>query len=289
MIHIKSHGKTILTGEHAVIRGAPAVVIPNLHQTLEVHYDASKSFHIICEDSITSNIFETHLHNLWHMGQRYLNIPQTDLRGELHIRNTVPIARGCGFSGAFSVIVAKLLHHIYELNPSTESIFNLGLYFETQFHGSSSGADIAGAMSHQPIWFQQHSMRVIDCHHTGYFYLFDSQQISHTKKCVEQVSAMQNLKIDETMCLASGLMLKGLESNEYSSELIGQSLHLANSCFAQWNLITPEVQKTQDYISSLGAMASKVTGAGGGGYVVGYFKQPLVNQIDDLHFQPLTI
>ena len=56
MITLVSHGKTILTGEHAVIRGAPAVVVPNLHQTLTLTYDVSKPFKVICNDQITSGI-----------------------------------------------------------------------------------------------------------------------------------------------------------------------------------------------------------------------------------------
>lgn len=288
MITLQSHGKTILTGEHAVIRGAPAVVIPNHHQALTIRFDASKPFKLTCHDDMTLKIFESHLPELWQMGQTFLGQAPKALVGEVWIENTVPIARGCGFSAAFSVVVAKLLHHVYHLTPNTESLFKLSLHFEMHFHGSSSGADIAGAMSTQPIWFQDKKIQPIQCHHKGYFYLFDSDQISHTKKCVSQVSNMNDLRIDDEMSLASGLMIKGLENTNYSLELIAQSIHMADACFQQWGLITPEIKAIQDKIKVLGGIASKVTGAGGGGYVLGFFEHLLANQAS-LDAQLLTI
>ena len=288
MIKLTSHGKTILTGEHAVIRGAPAIVIPNLHQSLSIHFDETKPFKVICQNEVTAKIFEAHFPNLWQIGQDYLGKKTNAPQGELVIQNHVPIARGCGFSAAFSVIVAKLLHHFYDLETNIENIFKLSLHFETQFHGNSSGADIAGAMSTKPIWFKNHDMRVINCQHQGYFYIFDSGQISHTKKCVEKVTLMADPKIDLDMALASGLVLKGLENKYYSLELISQGIQLANECFEKWGLVTPEVKKIQEEIAALGGITSKVTGAGGGGYVLGYFKEPLLVNDKD-HCEHLKI
>lgn len=278
MITLQSHGKTILTGEHAVIRGAPAVVIPNHHQILTIRYDATKPFKLTCHDSMTLKIFESHLPELWQMGQTFLGQAPRSLTGELNIENSVPIARGCGFSAAFSVIVAKLLHHVYDVPQNIDSLFNLSLHFEMHFHGSSSGADIAGAISTQPIWFQDKKIHPIQCHHQGYFYLFDSNQISHTKKCVSQVNNMNEPRIDDEMSLASGLMIKGLESTDYSLELISQSIQLADNCFQKWGLVTPEIHTIQANIKALGGIASKVTGAGGGGYVLGYFEHLLSDE-----------
>lgn len=278
MITLQSHGKTILTGEHAVIRGAPAVVIPNHHQTLMICYDASKPFKLTCHDDMTLQIFESHLPELWQMGQTFLGQKTETFTGELNIENSVPIARGCGFSAAFSVIVAKLLHHVYDIPQNIDSLFKLSLHFEMHFHGSSSGADIAGAMSTHPIWFQDKQIHPIQCHHQGYFYLFDSNQISHTKKCVSQVNNVNEPCIDDEMSLASGLMVKGLESTDYSLELISQSIQIADTCFQKWGLVTPEIQTIQANIKALGGIASKVTGAGSGGYVLGYFEHLLSNE-----------
>jgi mevalonate kinase len=47
-----------------------------------------------------------------------------------------------------------------------------------------------------------------------------------------------------------------------------KSIKKSNNCFEQWGLITDAVKKHQDLLLEQGALAVKLTGSGGGGYVL---------------------
>lgn len=289
-ITFKAHGKVVLTGEHAVIRGHPALVIPNLDQSLVVNYDATGQQEMIADDDRTQWVFDHHWLQCWQLGQSYLNRPIEPLKGSLHIKNLIPIARGCGFSAALSVITAKLLNHVYDLSYDVNALFKLSMQLEDHFHGQSSGVDVAGALAEKPIWYQRHKpLGTLSPNFKGAFYLFDSQQISHTKDCVAKVNAMERPDLDGQMALASGLLRQGLEDHHHSDLLIPRALNLGHDCFMQWQLMPQELIYLQDQIKQLGALASKVTGAGDGGYLLAYFKTPLTHQHDDLAPQALMI
>jgi mevalonate kinase len=47
-----------------------------------------------------------------------------------------------------------------------------------------------------------------------------------------------------------------------------QAIELAQSCFVDWNLVPAEAQQHINLLKSNGALACKMTGSGGGGYVL---------------------
>jgi mevalonate kinase len=287
-VTFKAHGKVILTGEHAVIRGYPAIVIPNLGQSLLVTYDATGTQAVTADDDRTQWVFEHHWPQCWQLGQMYLNRPIEPFQGALHIQNLIPIARGCGFSAALSVITAKLLNHVYDLSYDQSALFKLSMHLEDHFHGQSSGVDVAGALANKPIWYQRNKpLKTLSTKHKGTFYLFDSQQISHTKDCVAKVNTMKRPDLDAQMALASGLLRQGLDDHHHSDLLISRALNLGHDCFMQWQLMPQELIYLQDQLKQLGALASKVTGAGDGGYLLAYFEKPLSHNHHDLLPQPI--
>ena len=50
---------------------------------------------------------------------------------------------------------------------------------------------------------------------------------------------------------------------------------MANECFTSWQLMTPELEVLSHQMLEMGAIATKVTGAGGGGLMLGLWETPL--------------
>ena len=53
-----------------------------------------------------------------------------------------------------------------------------------------------------------------------------------------------------------------------------KSIKKSNNCFEQWGLVTETVKNHQKTLLDAGALAVKLTGSGGGGYVLSLWENP---------------
>ena len=148
---------------------------------------------------------------------------------------------------------------------------------EDHFHGKSSGIDIAGVIHSSPIYYRgQHEIEPIKMAFNGYFYLCHSNEVSPTKQCVNAVEKMHAPKIDEQMAVATGLVRSGLSTSGVDGILlVEEGIKMANECFKSWQLMTPQLEELSHIMSQMGAVATKVTGAGGGGLMLGLWEKSL--------------
>lgn len=173
MTKIISSGKLILSGEHAVVYGAPACAIA-LNKTIEGDYQSSSDAHIriqcvalnIEEEISIEKILTVHKT----LTQRYVDFTHHNLEinqviehpielcwftiaqvfaeagfvSALDITLKTDIPLGCGMGSSAALIINLILgiNALFDLRFSQEKIFSLALAAENLQHGYSSGLDI---------------------------------------------------------------------------------------------------------------------------------------------------
>jgi mevalonate kinase len=144
---------------------------------------------------------------------------------------------------------------------------------EHRFHGRSSGMDVAVISAGEPISFSmERGARVIEVREVPRFTFHDTGLRCRTSECVLRVEKFREerpmvaMKVDEAMGQASRNALEGLIRGDRA--LIARAMHEAQECFYAWELVPGEAKRIQEDLLHQGALAAKLTGAGGGGMVV---------------------
>ncbi len=264
MKRVVTHGKAILTGEHAVVRGAPAIVFPLKSRSLALEWKYKPGPEAVEVDGGDLNEpFRAALDRaLTHLKTK---LPAGTWSFRLH--SDIPVRAGLGSSAALSVAVARFLNEQY---LARGDVFPLALELENLFHGSSSGIDVAAAMAAGPIQFRRGmSPRLLQPHWQPALFLHDTGLRSGTKACVEKVTALNAPELDKRMEASVVAAERALFSpqTEGLPQLV-RAMEEAEACFAAWNLIPEAVKAQADALRKKGALAVKPTGSGDGGYLL---------------------
>ncbi|MEK6705532.1 MAG: hypothetical protein AABZ06_07070 [Bdellovibrionota bacterium] len=265
------HGKWVLAGEHAVLRGYPALAMPLKQFHLSLKFKPELSGGLIVTPNEVSDVIKALLSDALFEESR---LPI----GELHLESTIPIGAGLGSSAALSVALARWLSGSLALD--TQGVIDLATRLEHRFHGQSSGMDVASVISGEPIVFTKGSKP----EHIGItkmprFTFYDSGRRVPTKQCVSSVESLFDTNrdlaqsLDERMGQATNYAVDGLiryNNGDVRDGLvfIARAMSISHECFSAWGLVPTEAARVISGVLGDGALAAKLTGAGGGGMVV---------------------
>ncbi len=277
-MHLKIFGKAIIAGEHAVIRGSPAVVFPLKTRFLEVSYqDTPIEFEANFEGDMKEDLSLVFWGTL-EKALKILNRKHSELNGELLLNNTVAVGAGMGASATLCVGIGRFFQQKKWITE--KNLYEFCRQLENLFHGESSGVDIAAALCGEPIEFQRPSkIQKVRMKWQPKFYLSYSGQRGITSECVRVVKELWELnpkegqKIDDDMRDSVFMVQKAL-SQEESLGLFDmiQAINKARSCFERWGLTAGILNEHMRKVMEMGALAAKPTGSGRGGFVLSLWK-----------------
>jgi mevalonate kinase len=274
-------GKWILAGEHAVLRGSPALVFPVYSRRLTLSYHESReplSVEFLGEHGGEMRLL------FWGVVEKALEMTshkRAETLGHFTIESSIPVGAGMGASAALCVGVGRWFE--WKKWVSSEELPEFCRQLENLFHGESSGVDIAVAISSRGLHFERSGTRYpFDANWKPEWYVSYCGKRGVTSECVARVKELWNRdkalgeKIDRDMKEAVSCAEKALLSGESdeSFDQLASAIDLARSCFEHWGLTSGLIGSHMQMLMSHGAYAVKPTGSGDGGYVLSLWKKP---------------
>jgi mevalonate kinase len=264
-------GKWVLAGEHSVLKGVSAVALPHREISLTLSFEPMDSE------------FAVEPASAFHLIQELLNSVLTPMkllppRGQLKIESSIPIGAGLGSSAALCVALTRWMAEPLSLDPSVWVEFATQL--EDRFHGKSSGMDVAVISSGEAVTFVRgRGVLPLGIVRLPMFTFHDTGIRSKTSDCVLKVENFRQadqafgIRVDEAMAHASELAREGLVlfdsgQSRQGLQVLSDSMRKSQECFYSWGLVPDQARLIEKQLLAQGALAVKVTGAGGGGMLV---------------------
>lgn len=261
-------GKVILSGEHAVVYGKPALVCA-IDKRLTISVTPSKKS---APQNPGMQIVEKEVREF--LRQKKISIPE--LFFSYSVDSQIPIGRGLGSSAAFSAAASAALLELYTGQEwSLEEINNCAYKIERVFHKNPSGVDNTAAVFGGLIYFRKEfeflktisslSLKIPSAIEQNLFLIDSGRPEETTAQMVENVGKLYNRK---------GLLIdKTLQNIEKITKRIVVSFAKEDTVFFR-----KSIEDNQEELEKLGVVSiktksmlkrlkqfgvGKVTGAGG--------------------------
>lgn len=275
------YSKWILSGEHSVLRFHPAIVYPLKKYYIDFSYEDTQEPFSFKKQEKESSGFDFTFLPLFEQAlmKKILQIVQKqkkDLTGRLIVDSSIPFGGGLGASAILAVACVLLFEHKGWIDK--KDLHKTAREIEDIFHKKSSGIDVAAVLEQKALLFQNGKVQkyLQPCQVQPQLYLSYSGRRSSTSSNVAHVEESLKKqpdffkKIDEDMSRSVQLCLLALNKTQKKEMLnqFKQAFDLGENCFKEWNLFSENLKKHSQILKEHGALATKPTGSGLGGYVI---------------------
>lgn len=257
-----AYAKLMICGDYGVLRSAPSVIYPLKTNKLEL-FDQARDNAVALDKQVVKE--------LCNLAQ--LNSPDHDI----FCLSNIPIGSGLGSSAALCVGLIRLLAP----NLNQQEIFQRALQAESYFHGKSSGADPACIAMEEAIVYKARpsEIRLLRVHQqlNKYAWLVrNSGSQRNTRELLEQVKdTLSKTDILGEIESCSKDIVKALEKG-HSDKLVS-ALTAHSNALREMGVYTDDLETALVSLTNMGCLASKSTGAGGGGHILGLFENSVLN------------
>lgn len=298
-ISANAGGKAILIGEHSVVYGhkAIAMALPDVRlqmKLLSPETTKPSSWDHAWKTMVKGKKFEPENHIkalLMKAFEKALSLcqitndiyefsPQT-----ISVESEIPLGGGMGGSAAISTCFLKIASQIAQqknilLNElSVEKQIQFANEIDCLFHfGKASGLDVTAVASDGIIEFTKgFAHKYIQNGKEFWLALIDSQERGETSLMVKKVATKLENDFHET---ENALMKLGKLAEDCVHKMtsgnikaLAKNLNCAQNYLSSLGVSTPKIEEIIHKLKNAGALAAKLTGAGGGGLVLGLFEE----------------
>jgi mevalonate kinase len=185
----------------------------------------------------------------------------------------LPLGAGLGGSASLCVVILKALSAACQRPLTVEELAFLANQLEKRFHGTPSGLDTAVVAFEQPISFIKGAAPVpiqLSPRQVWRFALIDSDTRASTKLMIQQVAGFfQGATGTQRLEACNGLAAE-VEAGfrEGNTQQVATAMQEAHGILEAAGIMTSVLQEIVQVTHTIGVLAAKVTGAGGGGCIL---------------------
>lgn len=273
----KACGKIILVGEHAVVHGSHAVSIPFENMFLELSLDRIQKTQDLKQSTKSQGPHIQNLRNILQDALELLNIKTTQLKIQGHFHCL--FGAGLGASAALCVCILRALSQSFSLDLSPLEIASYANHLERRFHGTPSGLDATTVALEKALLFKKGAepqevpvspLLVENKEHPWTFAVIDSETRSPTFAMVQQTApyfeGSKGRELLRSFDKAALQTYTALQNGNLAK--LQEAFQKSDTLLKELQLVPKPLEDLMEKAQNCGVLASKITGAGGGGCVL---------------------
>lgn len=288
---VKIPGKIIISGEHSVLQGCPAIAAAcSLYIENKISSDNSKTIKIISEKNginISSPLselkekYEANAENmkkfregmissdkitkektdlLFHAAAIFQNIFGIPSGIMMRMESDIPVGSGMGSSAAASLAVFAGLCSLFQKKITKDKITKIVTECENLIHGTSSGLDPAAIISGGVIKFQNHIITECGGADNSYFFIVDTGKPDcSTGEAVERAKQNFDQEMKREFTETAENIIKSFQKKDRESFL--KNIRRNEELLEELGVVPPAVAAFAEEAEKKG-IAFKISGAG---------------------------
>ncbi|ROP61129.1 mevalonate kinase [Curtobacterium sp. ZW137] len=273
-----SHGKTILIGEHAVVYGAPALVLPvnDVRVTATVTpISASGDGHRL-ESTVHTGPLDLApaavMPTVTAVTATLRHLGSTDQHFHVRVDSDVPTARGMGSSAAVAAAVTAAVADALGVTLDVETHHELIQECERVAHGRPSGLDARGVVADVPVWFEGGRIEPVELTGEFVFVVADTGVPGHTREAVAAVREHHDRDPEDVDAVVAqiGALARRARGTlvDGDAQALGATMDAAHELLISLDVSSDDLDRLVGAARSADALGAKLTGGGRGGCVL---------------------